>query len=347
MATYGNNPYGGGSGGAGSMDEAQIRKWYLEMLGREAGDEEVTGHLGNPGGMTGVQQTIAGSPEGLKYGRQTAGQSIPDEWKDIPTAFQSPSSSVADWAPPAAASGADTSRYAPRLTQQGDRWSLTEHGNVRPLQPNEVSDAQRYVTDFWTQFPTGFQDPSHTNADYQQTYTTYGPGAQETGTAPYTPQAYAGDVGLTTGFNRERIGNPDDRNEKYIFARATAGLEPSEATLDEVVRRLQAQGINAKRVGMDQIDFGTGEGPVDVLRNKGDATRAWQWLPLWDEAAHGGGASSGTSAMSSGRGFALPQLDLGLNDLLGDTTAQQIITLLQDLSKSGYPRDLLLQLLKS
>lgn len=62
----------------------------------------------------------------------------------------------------------DLSRNAPRLVQEGDAWVLTEHGNRRVLQPNEVPDAQKYVDEFWKAFPTGFQPGvgAQTNAGY-------------------------------------------------------------------------------------------------------------------------------------------------------------------------------------
>ena len=37
------------------------------------------------------------------------------------------------------------------------QWVLTEHGNTRMLQGNEVQDATNYANQFWTDNPTGFQ----------------------------------------------------------------------------------------------------------------------------------------------------------------------------------------------
>lgn len=63
-----------------------------------------------------------------------------------------------------------TSANAPRLTQANGQTTLTEHGNQRPLQGGEVGDAEKYVADFWQQFPTGFQpdNPNSLDDAYQQ-----------------------------------------------------------------------------------------------------------------------------------------------------------------------------------
>ena len=62
------------------------------------------------------------------------------------------------WQNPAAANQSATSANAPRVVSDGQGgWVLTEHGNRRPLQPTEVAAAQKYVGDFWTANPTGFQ----------------------------------------------------------------------------------------------------------------------------------------------------------------------------------------------
>jgi len=76
----------------------------------------------------------------------------------------------------------------------------------------------------------------------------------------------------------------------------------------------------------------------DYLINAGGENPELGWQP------QGGDESVGTSAARRLRRLSDAELDLGLNDLMGNTTAQQIIALLQDLSER-YPRDLLLKLL--
>ncbi len=61
----------------------------------------------------------------------------------------------AGWIHPSGAFAPGAEPNAPRLINQGGQWILTEHGNQRVLQPNEIPMAQGYVSDFWQQFPNG------------------------------------------------------------------------------------------------------------------------------------------------------------------------------------------------
>jgi hypothetical protein len=75
---------------------------------------------------------------------------------------------------PAAADPRDptrTSANAPRVRQDAQgNWQLTEHGNTRDLQGNEVADATRYADQFWQDNPTGWQanNPSTMGDVYRQ-----------------------------------------------------------------------------------------------------------------------------------------------------------------------------------
>jgi hypothetical protein len=48
-------------------DANQIQGWYSQFLGRNATDAEIQSHLGNPGGLSAVQNLIANSPEAQAY----------------------------------------------------------------------------------------------------------------------------------------------------------------------------------------------------------------------------------------------------------------------------------------
>lgn len=88
----------------------------------------------------------------------------------------------------------------------------------------------------------------------------------------YTPQSYAGGWGNFYGFRDMDPSNFDDasyNSAKYVVARAAQGLGEGpngfdEAGVDELVRRLNAQGIPAKKIDAYQIDLGLGEGPIQV-----------------------------------------------------------------------------------
>jgi hypothetical protein len=97
---------------------------------------------------------------------------------------------------------------------------------------------------------------------------------------PYRPQL--------EGFNSAKFdpSHPEGMTLKMIAARIFEQLDVySPAAFDDAVQAFNDLGIPATKVGIDQIDFGNGEGPVDVIRNAawlgGDkaAGMAWQWAP--------------------------------------------------------------------
>ena len=69
-------------------------------------------------------------------------------------------------------------------------------------------------------------------------------------------------------------------NLKYVAARIfeqinVTGLDP----VAEAIAVFNEVGIPATQAGDDKIDFGDGQGPIDVIRNMGaSGGRAWQWL---------------------------------------------------------------------
>lgn len=125
------------------------------------------------------------------------------------------------------------------------------------------------------------------------TSSAYAPRKTEGGALTYTPRDYQGAIGRSQGFEPSRIGNQDDTYLKYVFLRSTAGLDPRnyQQSIPEVVRRLNEQGIQAKAVGEDSIDFGNGEGPVDILSGDGE-TQQWWW------GLDGAPAASSSSSMA-------------------------------------------------
>lgn len=203
---------------------------------------------------------------------------------------------------PSVGSNANDSSYAPRIVQRNGRTYLQEHGNIRELQPNEVESATIYVNDFWSRFPTGFQPGvgPQDNAGYQQTGWAFNSptgGRQE---FKYTPQSYGTDMTGFSGFSPMGEGSSDRSSIKNIFRDAAAGLGGgdggfTEADLDETVARLNAMGIPAKKVDPYQIDFGTGEGPIQVRSSKNEV-----W---WNNRAteNAGGMYDATFGPSTGQ----------------------------------------------
>jgi hypothetical protein len=95
------------------------------------------------------------------------------------------------------------------------------------------------------------------------------------------------------GFNAAKFdpSHPEGMTLKMIAARVFEQFDVYSATaIDDVVQAFNELGIPATKVGIDQIDFGNGEGPIDVIRNAawldGDtsAGMAWQWAPVNDGA---------------------------------------------------------------
>lgn len=88
----------------------------------------------------------------------------------------------------------------------------------------------------------------------------------------YHPEAAQGGV---FGFDTGKLNDPNYLDAKYTPAAKTfsagmaAGVQISRGNLDAMVQFAQAHGMNARAVGDDKIDFGDGEGPVDVLANQG------------------------------------------------------------------------------
>ena len=85
-----------------------------------------------------------------------------------------------------------------------------------------------------------------------------------------------------SGFDVSKIdpSHPDSMNLKYVAARIfeqinVTGLDP----VAEAIAVFNEVGIPATQAGDDKIDFGDGQGPIDVIRNMGaSGGRAWQWL---------------------------------------------------------------------
>jgi hypothetical protein len=93
------------------------------------------------------------------------------------------------------------------------------------------------------------------------------------------------------GFNPAKFdpAHGEGMTLKMIAARVFEQFDVyGETAIDDVVAAFNELGIPATKVGLDQIDFDNGEGPIDVIRNAawldGDksAGMAWQWAPVFD-----------------------------------------------------------------
>lgn len=90
-----------------------------------------------------------------------------------------------------------------------------------------------------------------------------------------------------SGFDMSKInpGHPDAMNLKYVAARIFEQINVQAVDpVAEAIAVFNDVGIPATQVGDDKIDFGDGQGPIDVIRNmtsgaeSSSGGRAWQWM---------------------------------------------------------------------
>ncbi len=120
----------------------------------------------------------------------------------------------------------------------------------------------------------------------------------------YTPMGM-GDTSQFEGFNFDNRTERDLGSMKYVFAQAASNVDVTQPdSLSKVVANLNTMGIPAKLVPPDHIDFGLGEGPIDVIRGGnpegGIPNIAWQWLKeggAGNQGVPGFGGQPGTNMM--------------------------------------------------
>lgn len=170
------------------------------------------GHLGSPPGVDWNSGWQGGDESSLIGGSPT----VP-----TPTAPQPPA-----WQHPMEAFGPNVSQNAPRLFQDPTtgNWTLSEHGNFRNVPTDQLTNAQGYVSQFWSQNPNGFIQPGAPGyqpgqamsneqygqpANWQSLWTNAGlqPGTMN----PLAP-AGGGDTGMNGGTLAE-LSNPERVNQ--------------------------------------------------------------------------------------------------------------------------------------
>jgi hypothetical protein len=156
----------------------------------------------------------------------------------------------------------------------------------------------------------------------------------------YTPQSYGSDMGGFQGFSQQGENSSDPSSIKNIWRDTAMGLGSgpegfTEAKMDEAIARLNAQGIPARKVDAYQVDFGNGEGPIQVRHS---SNQVW-----WNNRATEGQAPTSQAAQTSTAGMPAPTT----TDAGGTDALSAIQRLIQDLLKGdGYSRDAVLSQLK-
>jgi hypothetical protein len=119
--------------------------------------------------------------------------------------------------------------------------------------------------------------------------------------------------GMILGFDTDKLNDPNSGSaagSKYTAAAKafSGGLKQdvgvSRGGLDNMLNYVKGNGFqNAKLVGDDKIDFGDGNGPIDVIGSDGSIRfQNTTDNPVW-EAQHGGGGG-GSAAPAGGGMFA-------------------------------------------
>jgi hypothetical protein len=170
------------------------------------------------------------------------------------------------------------------------------------------------------------------------------PGATPPGSSATAPAGASGggSMDYLEGFDRDKFNDPNKSDPKYDFAHLVGGLPPTPATLDAQWDNIKAKFPNATRTGTGSIDFGTGEGSVDVIRAAGDGGKAWHWEPESDASD----TSSSTAAPTATTPITptTPGAGVGLAAPLADSTvAQQIQDELQRIIRGEQPRAAILK----
>jgi hypothetical protein len=110
---------------------------------------------------------------------------------------------------------------------------------------------------------------------------TQGLGSQPSALAPHTLSANRTYQPML-GFDYTKLNDPTHTTPKYVFARATQSVNLAwdrasrSDGLQQIVDIVKQNGYpNAKVTGKDSIDFGDGNGDIDVLTSDGQ----WWWGP--------------------------------------------------------------------
>ncbi len=127
------------------------------------------------------------------------------------------------------------------------------------------------------------------------------------GEQSYTPGSYSGGFDYLEGFDQSKLdlSHPDADSIKYAFARATQGLAPGSESLDEIVKRLQAQGFtNVRRAGPG-LRHGRRPDGRDPGRDGCDrvprlAVDAWEWR-IRSHGRDDGAAADASARRDTGR----------------------------------------------
>ena len=200
-----------------------------------------------------------------------------------------------------------SSKYAPRIVERGGQSYLTEHGNERLLQPDQIAGGTQYRDDFWKQFPTGFQPGVG-----PQTNDAYAPPTQQGGGTGNGGAlgASGATAGRYSGFDTQRAQDPSkSAKDAFLQAANASGSMPStkeeaEAWFNQYVKaELEAAGYQVDWVDGDKAFVRTRENPggeeIDFLINAGGENPQLGWQSNMAGTTTGDGSGAGTGGGGS------------------------------------------------
>lgn len=198
------------------------------------------------------------------------------------------------WTPPMASLDPESSTRAPRIVVEGGKTYLTEHGRRRLLtSPEEIQAAQGYVTDFWTKYPTGFQEGVGPQSNDEYAELTGLEGVDQSGwdTDSYSKPGYIATEygGTPAGWDATNWSDPNMQTPKYVVGRILSNYDLNDqAQVEEAVALIQKAYPGTTYDGKDKVTI-PGVGTIDFIQAYGGGNA----LPTWLPQGAGGGASGG------------------------------------------------------
>ncbi len=318
----------------------QIVEAYKQYLGRTPTPDEVMSHLGygkatQPQNVQAALSSIMYSPEANAYSAKTKTNAptspvtptggVPEASNQaaanvlgggLPSTTAATSTSPAGAVPPTEAASYDTidalakAQTAPSIHYVNGKPYLFEHGNYRPISPEELASTKEYVSKIGGYL--GTPEEGYTGSET-------GAGGGAAGVAEGGGGDGGGREAALPGWDVNNWNDPNMKTPKYVAGHIFADYEPTIEGLKAAWPEILKAFPNAKFDGKDKVDFGDGYGYIDVLRNAGGAGGAWQWLPPGSQGKGKGPTTTGGVVTTTGSTTPAPSYDnlFGLNGIPG------------------------------
>jgi hypothetical protein len=89
---------------------------------------------------------------------------------------------------------------------------------------------------------------------------------------------------VLVGWDQAKWTDTTHTTVKYVAGRIMAQYSPSDWLNPDkqaaILSAFKAAGLKPTALGKDQVDFGDGNGPIDIVFAANEGGRAWQWCPV-------------------------------------------------------------------